>query len=116
MSEAIPIFEAKNKLPFYVHQAETEGPVRLSRRNKEVAVLISASEYESMVLQLKSLMKGKSIVERASAFRKRNEAFYKDDNFDAQVQRIFSDLRPADVNGFIEEDHVWDGVMEDFHE
>lgn len=114
MSDTVPIFEAKNKLPFYVHKAETEGPVRLSRRNKEVAVIISAGEYEDMVDQLKSLMKGKSIVERASAFRKRNESFYKNDNFDAQIQEIFSNLRPADVNGFYKEENIWDGVLEDY--
>lgn len=48
MSDSIPIFEAKNKLPFFVHKAETEGPVHLSRRNKEITVIISASEYKDM--------------------------------------------------------------------
>lgn len=114
MSDSIPIFEAKNKLPFFVHKAETEGPVHLSRRNKEVAVIISASEYEDMVLQLKNLKKGKTFIERVSVFRKRNEAFYEDDNFDFQIQEIFSSLRPSDANGFHQEENIWDGVMEDY--
>lgn len=116
MSDAIPIFEAKNKLPFYVHLAETEGPVRLSRRNKEVAVIISASEYENMVLQLNNFMKERSFVEKISAFRKRNESFYKNDNFDAQIQEIFSNLRPSDSNGFREEKNIWDDVLENCDE
>ena len=28
--DAVPIFEAKNKLPFYIHQAEESGPVFIS--------------------------------------------------------------------------------------
>lgn len=112
MSDVIPIFEAKNKLPFYIHKAETEGPVRLSRHNKEVAVIISASEYDNLLLQLKNCMKGKSIVERAAAFRKRNEQFYKNDNFDSEIQEVFSNLRPADENGFHNEKNIWDGILE----
>ena len=36
----IPMFEAKNKLPLFMHKAETEGPVFISRRNKTVGVIL----------------------------------------------------------------------------
>ncbi len=34
--DAVPIFEAKNKLPFYIHQAEESGPVFISRHTKSL--------------------------------------------------------------------------------
>ena len=34
---AVPVFEAKNKLPFYIHQAEEGSPVAISRHNNIVA-------------------------------------------------------------------------------
>lgn len=39
------VAEARNHLPALIHQAEKTGPVRLTRRGKAVAVLISESEY-----------------------------------------------------------------------
>ena len=56
MSDSIPIFEAKNRLPFYIHKAETEGPVFLSRRGKNVAVIISQEEYEEKIAQKHSFI------------------------------------------------------------
>ena len=49
--DAIPIFEAKNKLPLFMHQAETLGPVFISRRNKTVGVLLSFDDYQKLNLQ-----------------------------------------------------------------
>ena len=48
MCSAVPVFEAKNRLPFFIHQAETEGPVPITRHNQEVAYIISKSDYEEM--------------------------------------------------------------------
>ena len=45
---AVPIFEAKNKFPFFVHKAETEGAVPVSRHNNVVAYIISKEEYEKI--------------------------------------------------------------------
>ena len=56
MSDSIPIFEAKNRLPFYIHKAETEGPVFLSRRGKNVAVIISQEEYDEKIVQKRSFI------------------------------------------------------------
>lgn len=49
MLRPIPIFEAKNKLPLFIHQAESDGPVFIARRNQNVAVLVSFAEYNSLV-------------------------------------------------------------------
>lgn len=56
MSDSIPIFEAKNRLPYYIHKAETEGPVFLSRRGKNVAVIISQEEYDEKIVQKRSFI------------------------------------------------------------
>ncbi len=56
MADSIPIFEAKNRLPFYIHKAETEGSVFLSRRGKNVAVIISMAEYEEKFLKKRSFI------------------------------------------------------------
>ena len=56
MSDSIPIFEAKNKLPYFIHKAETEGPVFLSRRGKNVAVIISQAEYDEKFANKRSFV------------------------------------------------------------
>ena len=56
---AVPIFEAKNKLPYFIHQAEENGPVRISRHNEVVAYIVSKEDFEKSVAP-----KEKSLVER----------------------------------------------------
>lgn len=112
MSDSIPIFEAKNKLPFYVHMAETEGPVRLSRRNKEVAVIISASEYENMVLQLKSLMKEKSIVERVQNFKKKYADIYAECDLGMELESAIAE-RNHNKSEWRKNHNVWEGILDD---
>jgi prevent-host-death family protein len=46
MPKDFSIAEARNQLPALVHAAEGGSPVRLTRRGKPVAVLISLQEYE----------------------------------------------------------------------
>ena len=41
----ISVAEAKNKLPHFIHQTEVSGPIIISRRNQDVAVLISKNDY-----------------------------------------------------------------------
>lgn len=48
MNIFVPVFEAKNKLPFYLHQAEDEGPVFITRHDKTAGVLISAKDYDEI--------------------------------------------------------------------
>ena len=51
---AIPLYEAKNKLPLFMHQAESLGPVFISRRNKTVGVLLSFEEYKKLTASKKT--------------------------------------------------------------
>lgn len=46
MNDAYSIAAAKNNLSSLVHAAEQGHPVRLTRRGKPVAVLISTRQYE----------------------------------------------------------------------
>ena len=61
---AVPIFEAKNKLPYFIHQAEENGPVRISRHNEVVAYIVSKEDFEKSVAP-----KEKSLVERIQESR-----------------------------------------------
>lgn len=56
MADSIPIFEAKNRLPYFIHKAETEGPVFLSRRGKNVAVIISQNEFDEKIANKRSFI------------------------------------------------------------
>ena len=42
------IAEARNHLSEVVHQAESEGPITLTRRGKSVAVLVAAEEFQRL--------------------------------------------------------------------
>jgi prevent-host-death family protein len=44
----VPITEAKNALTSLVHQAEAGKPIRLTRRGKPVAVLLSEEAYRRL--------------------------------------------------------------------
>ena len=44
----VPITEAKNALTALVHQAEAGKPVRLTRRGRPVAVLMSEESYRRL--------------------------------------------------------------------
>ena len=48
MNDAYSIAAAKNNLSGLVHAAEGGRPVRLTRRGKPVAVLISTEQYERL--------------------------------------------------------------------
>lgn len=41
---AVPIFEAKNKLPFFIHLAEEGETIQLTRHGKPVARIIAEEE------------------------------------------------------------------------
>lgn len=97
----VPIYEAKNKLPLFMHQAEESGPVFISRRNQTVGVLLSINEYNRIIASRK---KG-TILERAEEFRRKTAELLTDEDID----RIFDvrDNTPDDYGS-----HVWDGVFE----
>ena len=46
MPKSYSIAEARNELPGLIHDVERRGPVRITRRGKPVAVLLSVEEYD----------------------------------------------------------------------
>lgn len=98
----VPIYEAKNKLPFFMHQAEENGPVFISRRNKTVGVLLSFEEYNRI------MAKGRkdTILDRAAEFRRKTAELFTNEDID----RIF-DVRDHTPDSY--ESHVFDGVFDD---
>ena len=98
----VPIYEAKNKLPFFIHQAETVGPVFISRRNKTVGVLISIDEYNRFIANKPK----ETILDRAAEFRRKTAGLFTD----KQIEEIF-DVRDNTPDSY--ESHVFDGVFDD---
>lgn len=97
----VPMYEAKNKLPLFVHQAEETGPVFISRRNKTVGVLLSFDEYNRLL----SKKSKDTILDRAIEFRKKTAGLFTNDDID----RIF-DVRNNTPDTY--ESHVFDGVFD----
>ena len=98
---AVPMYEAKNKLPLFMHQAETSGPVFISRRNKTVGVILSIDEYNKLI----SLRPKRTILEAAAEFRKKVD----DTLTDEEIDRIFN-VRDESPDTY--ESHVFDGVFD----
>ena len=98
----IPMYEAKNKLPLFVHQAEENGPVFISRRNKTVGVLLSFDEYNRLIAK-----NGKdSILDCAAEFRRKASRLFTNED----INKIF-DVQDNTPDTY--ESHVFDGVFED---
>ena len=98
---AVPMYEAKNKLPLFMHQAETSGPVFISRRNKTVGVILSIDEYNKLI----SVRPKRTILEAAAEFRKKVD----DTLTDEEIDRIFN-VRDESPDTY--ESHVFDGVFD----
>ena len=98
----VPIYEAKNKLPYFIHQAETVGPVFISRRNKTVGVLLSIDEYNRLIASKPK----QTILDRAAEFRRKTAGLITDE----QIDEIF-DVRDNTPDTY--ESHVFDGVFDD---
>ena len=98
----VPIYEAKNKLPYFIHQAETVGPVFISRRNKTVGVIISIDEYNRFLAHKPK----ETILDRAAEFRRKTAGLFTD----KQIDEIF-DVRDNTPDSY--ESHVFDGVFDD---
>lgn len=67
---SVPIFDAKNKLPQYVHQVENGEQIELTRYNKKVAILLSNEDYEQ-------LNGGDNFVSTYRLYKNRINEFYK---------------------------------------
>ena len=101
MCNAVPVFQAKNKLPFYIHLAETEGPVPITRRNEVVAYIISKEDFEELK---QSAPKEKSLVECLQ--ERRREYGLEDDDFD--YTEYFDSLRDRNYFGRPDSEHIFD--------
>ena len=98
---AVPMYEAKNKLSLFMHQAETTGPVFISRRNQTVGVILSIDEYNKLI----SVKPKRTILEAAAEFRKKVD----DTLTDEEIDRIFN-VRDESPDTY--ESHVFDGVFD----
>jgi prevent-host-death family protein len=56
MSKTFSVTEAKNHLSRLIHHVEEEGPVRLTRRGRPVAVVISVGDYQKFQSSRPGLM------------------------------------------------------------
>ena len=74
MSDAYSIAEAKNNLSGLVHEAEQGHPVRLTRRGKPVAVLISTQQYERLSKPRKKIEWGAAVINTKNFKFDRDEA------------------------------------------
>ena len=48
MCNAVSVSQAKNRFSFYIHLAETDGPVPITRRNEVAAYIISKATYDEL--------------------------------------------------------------------
>ncbi|MBT9588719.1 type II toxin-antitoxin system Phd/YefM family antitoxin [bacterium] len=48
MQKEVSIAEARQSLPAFVHMVETSHAIHLTRRGKQVAVLLSLAEYQRL--------------------------------------------------------------------
>ena len=96
---AVPIFEAKNKLPYFIHQAEETGPVRISRHNEVVAYIVSKEDFEKSVAP-----KEKSLVERIQ--ESRIAYGLEDDDFD--LTEYYDSIRERGYYGKSDSEHLFE--------
>ncbi len=74
---AVPVFEMKNKLSYFLHKVESEGPVFISNRGKPAFVLQTIEDFEK---QTNTAPKEKTLWESIQELRK--EYDLEDDDFD----------------------------------
>ncbi len=99
----VPVYEAKNKLPLFIHQAEQGNPLAITRHNNVVAYLISKEDFEAFTCGGK---KEKSLVEKLQ--EKRKEYDLEDDDFD--YTEYFDSLRDRNYFGRPGAEHIFDEV------
>ena len=96
---AVPIFEAKNKLPYFIHQAEENGPVRISRHNEVVAYIVSKEDFEKSLAP-----KEKSLVEKIQ--ESRIAYGLEDDDFD--LTEYYDSIRERGYYGKRDSEHLFE--------
>lgn len=98
---AVPVFEMKNKLSFFLHKAESEGPVFISNRGKPAFVLQTIEDYE------KTDRKEKSVIEILAELRKKHDL--SDEDFaDEDLTDYFDSLRDHSYKGPSNPEHLFD--------
>ncbi|MBR1640213.1 MAG: type II toxin-antitoxin system Phd/YefM family antitoxin [Treponema sp.] len=100
----VPVFEAKNKLPLFIHQAEQGNPLAITRHNNVVAYLISKEDFEEFASGGK---KEKSLVERIHDSR---AEYGLDDDDDFDYTEYFDSLRDRNYFGRPGAEHIFDEV------
>ncbi|MBQ3650475.1 MAG: type II toxin-antitoxin system Phd/YefM family antitoxin [Treponema sp.] len=98
----VPIYEVKNKLPLFIHQAEETGPVFISRRNQPVGVLLSFEDYNRMINRSRK----ETILDKASEFRRKTAGLITNEDID----KIF-DVRDYSTEGTSWENDIFEGVF-----
>ena len=91
MQDKFSIAEAKNRLPSIIHYVEKGPYVKLTRRGKPVAVLLSIQEYERLSLSFSGFWSA------LSKFRQK----LKDEGIEIS-DTDFEDLRDTDVGREVE--------------
>lgn len=82
---AVPVFEMKNKLSFFLHKVEEEGPVFISNRGRTAFVLQTVEDYEK---QTQTAPKEKNIFEVMAELRQQYEITEDDFDFSAHLQKL----------------------------
>lgn len=93
MSKLYSISEARSKLPQLVRDAERGHPVRLSRRGKPVAVMLSADDYQRLC---ERAALEPDFVESIEMFRARHELS------DLHIEEVFADVRDRSTGREVE--------------
>lgn len=102
---AVPVFEMKNKLSFYLHKVEEEGPVFISNRGRPAFVLQTVEDYEK---QMQTAPREKTIFEAMAELRQQYEITEDDDR---AIADVFEHLRGDEpYYGRESAGHLFDGV------
>lgn len=112
MNNAVPIFEAKNKLTLLIHNAEEQGPVLLSRHNKEVAVIISINDYNNLTQIASEVRKQKNISQRLQDFKKKYADIYETSDLGKELELTIEE-RSHEKSLYRQNHNAWDGVFDE---
>lgn len=72
---AVPIFEAKNKLPYFIHLAEDGETIQLTRHGKPVARIIAEERCTEKT-------DGQIFMEKVMEWREKNKDWLSDSDID----------------------------------
>lgn len=84
---AVPIFEAKNKLPFYLHLVESGETVQITRHGKPVARLVAETECEQK-------SEGQLFMDKVMAWREAHPDCYMTQEEEDELYRIRHTVEP----------------------